>query len=322
MTSTPHISIVGYLQCNYIITGHRFHYNLIWHFITVIFAVLTLGVPRDVIEVKHGGQGSLRATLLHWGCVEGPLDSLTGQVTGKHGRWKKRVIELLWHGQADYWLLILYTLATARLLTVKAVSDLVICDPAQILHKHWGKYDHKAISPSDSCWDIPECRPGCWITSMTMKAGYDRYHRWHVPIEVTTAPLGEHGENTFNSLIQPTQPPAATQAKLYKRTVASGLSSSHQHTVELQGSWRLLSAGPMFLVPVIVFNFPANSPSKGADCSTQAKASPRGDDRKTTFTQIQVAASALWSDHKKGLEISAVDFGRRTKTVQLSRDHK
>ncbi|CAB1426826.1 unnamed protein product [Pleuronectes platessa] len=58
------------------------------------------------------------------------------------------------------------------------------------------------------------------------------------------------------------------------------------------------------------------------DVPALAKASPRGDDRETAFTQIQVAASALRSDHKKGLEISAVDFGRLTKTVQLSRDHK
>lgn len=39
----------------------------------------------DLIEVKHFGQGALRATLLHWGFVQGPLDSLTDKFTGKYG---------------------------------------------------------------------------------------------------------------------------------------------------------------------------------------------------------------------------------------------
>lgn len=75
--------MAGYLRGNYIITGHRFHYNLIWLFhywalcsrwqryCIPLTAVTYARMARDLIEVKHLGQGALRATLLHWGFVEG-----------------------------------------------------------------------------------------------------------------------------------------------------------------------------------------------------------------------------------------------------------
>lgn len=103
MTGTPHISTVVHMTtswgtCNVIISSQAIASVITWfdYFITVFIAdwaalsdkVLYAWMPRDIIEVKHLGQGAQWATLLHWGFVEGPLDTLTSQVTGKHG-WEK-----------------------------------------------------------------------------------------------------------------------------------------------------------------------------------------------------------------------------------------